>query len=306
MRIPGSLVNNTIRILYENLHTDIMIKLAKMVDEDFDFYRVSGFRESIPINPQDCAHVIVEEVIRQNKFLNFVEMMIMINHKGLMGRKYPIRNLSEIIKGLSALGFIYDEENQLFFEDAQINASKNWGRLLDDHDYYLALLRLDIVHNTKIVRAHPKTQVEQAYALFYEMVERKIHYRWGRIWSWEGDGGMAAFFYGHRQTYAVYSALDIIQSLFVFNIFKNPLSEPIQIRLAVHAGSQRYSEDPVKWKKSDTASYVLELESKFCAPNELVISEAVNSSLEKTLSSLFKPKPEFPGFVAYKLGVEVI
>ncbi len=304
MRIPGSLINGTIRVLYENLHIDIMMKLAKMVDEDFDFYKVSGFRESIPVNSQDCASVIVKEMVRQNKFLNLVENMIQISEKGFMGRSYPIKNLYEIIKGLSSLGFIYDQVNQLFFEDAQINASKNWGRLLEDNDYYLALLRLDIVHNTKIVRQNVKEKVDQAYGYFYEMIERKVHHRWGRIWSWEGDGGMAAFFYGHRQTYAVYCALDILQSLFLFNLLRNPLDTDLQIRMAVHAGMQKYSTDQVKWKKSDTAVRVVELESKYCAPNELVISQGVNSTLEKTLSNLFEEKQKASGIFAYKIKLE--
>lgn len=304
MRIPGSLINGTIRVLYENLSIDIMMKLAQMVDEDFNFYTVSGFRESIPVNSQDCASVIVKEMVRQNKFLNLVESMIQINEKGFMGRSYPIRNLNELIKGLSSLGFVYDQVNKIFFEDAQINASKNWGRLLEDHEYYLALMRLDIVHNTKIVRQNTKAKVEEAYGYFFEMVQKKVYHRWGRIWSWEGDGGMAAFLYGHRQSLAIYCALDILQSLFLFNLFRNPLDTDLQIRLAVHAGMQKYSEDQVKWKKSDTAVRVLELESKFCNPNELVISQAVNSSLEKTLSNLFEEKNKASGILSYKIKME--
>jgi len=305
MRIPASLINGTIRLLYESLSIEIMERIAKMVDNDFDIYRVSGFRESIPIPPQDCATVVVHEMIRQERFVDLIETLVMVDQKGIMGRQYKIKGLPEIAKGLAALGFLYDRYNNLFMEDPRLRATRNWGRLKEGQEYPIALLRIDIVHNSKIVRQYPKSQVEEAYALFYEMITHKIHKRMGRIWSWEGDGGVAAFYYGHRQTYAAFAAIDILHGNFIFNLFKNPLEVPLQIRVAVHAGQQKYSEDQAVWKKSETAIHVVELESKACSPDEAVISMNVEASLDRSLSDLFSLKNKTHGNRVYSYRVRM-
>lgn len=299
VKFPASLINNTIRILYESLHQDIVVRVARIVDPDFDIYRVTGFPESIPIPPQECAKGVVLEMIKQDRFVEFVEALLNVSRDGLMGRRYTIRHLGEIVKGMAAVGLIYDNVSRVFIENPQIQVTPNWGRLLEGQEYFLALLKLDIVENSKIVRAYPPKMVQEAYRSFHAMVVNKVQRRHGRIWSWEGDGGMVAFYFGHRQTLAVAAALDILQSLLLFNLLGSPLETPLQVRLAVHAGNQIYSADQARWGKAEVAIRVQELESQHCQAGELVISQAVYGSLENNFSMLFAPKGG--GLYSYKV-----
>ncbi len=306
MRFPASLISSCTRALYESLSIDIMSKVARMLDDSFDLYRVANMRESIPITSQHAADVIVKELLRQGMFVDLIETLITVDTRGIMGRRYTIGSLGELAKGLSAIGFLYDKVNNLFMEDPRLKASYNFGRLQEGGEYPLALLRLDIVQNSKIVRKYPKEHVEKAYQLLYEMVEHKVHKRWGRIWSWEGDGGVAAFYYGHKQTQAALTAMDLIQGVFLFNTFKNPLEMPIQVRIAVHYGVQKFSQDQSVWKKSDTARIAVEMESKACNPDEAVISTNIETALERNLAQLFEPKKNVSSYQVhcYRIRME--
>jgi len=264
-----------------------MVRIAKMVWNDFDIYLVSGFRESIPIPPQDCATTIVRFVLDNDKFLPFIEALILVDQQGIMGRRYPISNLREIIKALMANGFAYDGVNNLFLEDGIQRKSLGWGRLQEGNDYNLALLRLDIVHNSKIVRDQDQNLVILAYAGLRELISHKVEKRLGRIWNWEGDGGMAAFFYGHRQQLATLAAIDILHGLFLFNRLKNPLGVPISLRLALHTGHIKFATEASEWKKSDVVKQVVEMESKYTAKDSLTISSQTEAALDRTFATQF-------------------
>jgi hypothetical protein len=48
------------------------------------------------------------------------------------------------------------------------------------------------------VRKYPADVIEKTYEDLRLMVEGAIDKRNGRIWSWEGDGGLVAFFFSHK------------------------------------------------------------------------------------------------------------
>lgn len=76
------------------------------------------------------------------------------------------------------------------------------GVLRNGSDYVISMLRLDIVGNTELVRKYSKTLIESTYSDLRQIVEMASDRRNGRIWSWEGDGGIIAFYFGNRNKFA--------------------------------------------------------------------------------------------------------
>ncbi|OHD11511.1 MAG: hypothetical protein A2Z96_05965 [Spirochaetes bacterium GWB1_48_6] len=306
MRIPGALTNLTVKSLYVSVGIDTMIRIARMVLPDFDIYKSSGFRESIPIPPQDCAATIVRIISQEDKYLALIEALIQVDQDGIMGRKYPVSNLRDLIKGLVQNGFTYDPVNNLFLEDGKQRKTQGWGRLREGQDYNLSFLRMDIVHNSKIVRDHPQEHLEQAFSQLRSLVANKVEKRLGRIWTWEGDGGVAAFFYGHRQYLGTLAAMDILHGMVLLNRLNNPLKVPISLRLAIHTGTVKYSSDPSIWKKNDVIKQVIEQEAKYTPKDALTVSRQTESALDRSFAALLTPlkTPDGTPLFSYKLGWE--
>jgi class 3 adenylate cyclase len=161
-----------------------------------------------------------------------------------------------------------------------------WGTLREGHTYEFALLRVDVVGNSEMVRRYPKSQVTDAYASVQAMITRQVEKRDGRIWGWEGDGGLAAFYFLDKTIQATLCGMEIVHELFVYNLLGRALPEPVRVRLAVHAGPCRFLMS-AKESAGDTIRRVELLESRYTHPGCLTVSPGVFTDLGSKLSPLF-------------------
>lgn len=306
MQVRGSLINLTARALYESVNNDTMVRVAQMVIPEYDIYAHSGFRESIPIPPMDAARQIVMDMSESQCYLPFIEALIHVDREGIMGRPYPIAGLREIIKAVVQAGFVFDSKSQLFLEDSHQRRTANWGRLVPGREYHLAFLRIDIVHNSKLVRKYDPEIVKSAYKALRDLVLSAVEKRWGRIWSWEGDGGLAAFYYGSRNTLAALAAKEILHELFLYNRMESPLSEPLEVRIAAHSGTIRYSDQETELRKNEAIRKVLEIESQHTAKGSITLSNSLEASMERLIAQRFEgfKTPEGQTYFSYSVRME--
>ncbi|MBI9104139.1 MAG: hypothetical protein JEY99_17110, partial [Spirochaetales bacterium] len=306
-RINSSLISTTVRALAQSMTTKIMIILAKKLITDYDIYKRTGFPASIAIPNKDAARQIVTDIVKQDKFLDLVLLLVEIGDKGLMGRKYAIPYMREIISGVFDLGYIYDSSNKIFVENPKYSMTRNWGALKVGEEYTLTFLRLDIVGNSGIVRENPGDKVEATYTILREITQKAVHSRNGRIWGWDGDGGLAVFFFGTKNQSAVMAAMEILHEVYFHNLIDNRLTKPFQIRTAVHSGPFHYTDDEAELKASESVKRVIKIEGNFTKPDTLTISPVVKLMLDALAANQFKP---FKGsdqleYYNYKLRFEV-
>jgi len=305
-RINNSLISTTVRALAQSMTTKIMIILAKKLISDYDIYKRTGFPTSIAIPNQDAARQIVTDIVRQDKYLNLVLLLVEIGDKGLMGRKYAIPYMREIVNGVFDLGYIYDSSNKIFVENPQFSMTRNWGALQVGNEYTLTFLRLDIVGNSKIVRENPAEKVEETYAILRNITQKAVHSRNGRIWEWDGDGGLGVFFFGNKNQSAVMAAMEILHEVYFHNIMDNRLDKPFQIRTAVHSGPFSYTADETELKASESVKSVIKIEGHFTKPDTLTISPVVKLMLDALAANQFvsfKGKDQLE-YYNYKLRFE--
>lgn len=288
MKVKPSLMNLTVKALSDSLGVHIMEKVAQELISDYDIYKQTGFPENIPIPKIDAAKQIVNDMNKLEIVLHLINLLIKIQFEGLMGRKYQISHLREIIKELTEYGFIYDNINKIFVEDPALRRTRNWGTLRKDKEYIFAFLMLDIVKNSELVRKYSVELINKTYADLKDIVDIAIERRNGRIWSWEGDGGLVAFYFSHKNLLATLSAMEIIHELFIYNQLFCKLDEPLAVRLAVHLGPFEYTEYEDDLKNNDTIKKVIEIEAKYTKPNSLTISNIVYESLVSFLADRFK------------------
>jgi len=283
----------------------MMIRFAELVNPHYSIYQRSGFKEGMPITYQDAAERIVADMIQDEYYVDFVEMLVKIEREGYMGHRYELRGLNNVISGLLDEGFNFDKVSGQFFENQQEHISPSWGRLVEGDERRMAVLRMDIAGNSILVRNNPRSKIEEAYNDIRNIVNRTVTNRLGRLWSWEGDGALAAFLLGPMEKMTIYTGMEILHELFVYNRLYNPLNSPINLRLGAQIGQVRYSNSEVVRHRNDTVKQAVFLEA-LALNNSLSVSYNLYITLEQEIIDLFSDEKNRGGckYRLYAIGME--
>ena len=201
--------------LYESLNAEMLERVAQDLIPDYDLCQRTGFPPNIPMQGQTAASRIVDDIVAEDLFLHFIERLVQLDREGFMGRSYRVAGLRELFKSIGSEGYLWDSETSHFMEDPRIRRTHNWGRLLQGEELRFSLLRVDVVRNSRIVKVHGETAARGAYEDLRGMLARCAERRSGRIWSWEGDGALAAFLFGHSTTSSVLAGMALLHELFI-------------------------------------------------------------------------------------------
>jgi hypothetical protein len=289
MQIPGRMINLVTKALSESMDVNVMTHLAKDIIIGYDLYQRTGFRASMVVPQRDAAKQIVSDIAKSGLFFLFISQLIQIHTTGYKGRIFPISYLKEIIRMINDdFGYIYDAENCMFVENPAVRRTRNWGAFIEGHDYVLSVLRIDIVGSSQLVRKYPENLVRAAYADFRKIVDRAIYKRNGRIWNWEGDGGLVAFYFANKSMLSTLSGIEILNELFIYNAIQCKVGEPMKVRIAVNTGTIQYTQDSEELMKNDFIKETVQIESKYTKPNSMTISNTVSSKLDASLLEGFE------------------
>jgi class 3 adenylate cyclase len=263
-----------------------MILVAQLVYPDYDIYKKGGYPNGYPIANQDAANRIATDMLRDGYYIDFIELLIKLDTQGYMGRYFDLRGLDDVVGDIIQAGFSFDKTTGQFFENQRERISRNWGRLLEGDERKMAVLRLDIVGNSFLVKENPEELVEKAYNDVRAIVTKAVTSRMGRLWSWEGDGALGVFMLNNYSRMAICAGMEILNELFLYNKINNPLKSEIKIRLAAHSGTLVYSESESECLKEDTVKKAVSLESQ-ALPNSLIISGPLAVTQNQALLNIF-------------------
>jgi hypothetical protein len=284
MKVNARTVNLYIKALVESMDLTMMVTLARRFIKNYDINKRTGFPDSIPVPRRDAANQIVNDIKDSSYFLDFANTLIDIHYNGYMGRPYSIAGLREIVKEIQDQGYIFDKEYKMFVEDPNVRRTRNWGVLRDGEEYLFTFLRYDIVGNSVLVREYQDDVIQKTYSDLQNIVQKSIDKRNGRIWISEGDGGLIAFYFLNKNRFAVLSAIEIINELFIYNYTDCVLGKPLEVRISVHTGLCPYMIDQEAINKNDTVKKIVEIESKHTKPNTVTISNPVYAALDHVLA----------------------
>lgn len=306
MQISAALFNLTVKALMESLDMKILKVVADMLFPNYNFNEKTGFSDNLSIPRQVAAKQLVSDVKESGLFIRLIEALVEIHTVGYMGKNHHIKNLREIIVQLREMGIIYDKGKKIFTEDQSMRKTKSWGTLLEGEQYPFSFLRLDIAGNTMLLREYPEDLVKETYSDFRKIVQEAVYKRNGRIWSWEGDGGLAAFYFSNKNLDATFAGMEIVNRLFLYNRTECRLEKPLAARLAVHSGLMEYTENEENLKRIDVIKKVMEIESDHTVPNTLTVSDMIVTVFSKNLMEQFRPvvTPDNRTYFKYSLEWE--
>jgi len=283
MRVRNRLQNLCVRGLSQAMDVYTMSHLIRRMFPNYDLNERTGFPDSIPIPRKDAAAQIVEDCVNAGRMLEFVAMLIDVDRDGIMGRVYRVALLRTIVEEIVDEGYLYDAEKRRFVEDSVQQRTKNWGLLHEGDEYLFTFLRLDIVGNSTLVRSYSAEAIAQTYSDLRSIVQSIIEKRDGRVWSWEGDGGVCAFHGPGASNPASLCAMEILHELYLYNTLHCQLSEPLRVRIAVHNGNCEFH-DAFEDIKSDVIKKLVDIESRFTDPYSVTISKTAHSTLDAAIS----------------------
>ena len=305
MKIKNVNSSHCRKCLQLSLPVDMMIRFARLANPDYNIYKRTGLSEGMPIPNQIAAQRIVADMIQDGFYVDFVEKLITIGNEGYMGRHYQLHGLDNVIEGVMHEGYTFDKVTGQFFENQRERISVNWGRLQEGDERKITVLRLDIAGNSILVKNNTRQKVESAYNDMRAIVNKTVVNRLGRLWSWEGDGAVAAFLFGPMEKMAVGAGMEILHELFFYNRIRNPLDSPINVRMGVHTGQVLYSDNELKRNKNDTIKKAVTLED-LAPANNLCVSYNVYINMDTNILSLFGPEKSHKGgkYRLYSMGPE--
>jgi len=288
MRVSGWLVHLTTRALAESMDIRTMTHLVRKMLPNYDIYKRTGFPSNIAIPNKNAAQQIVSDLKQSALLLPFINLLIEIGDTGFMGRRYKVPHLREIVAEISKAGFVYDSEFKLFVEDPFVRKTSNWGVLRESEEYIFTLLRLDIVGNSDLVRKHSQELVQSTYTDLRIIVQSAVEKRNGRLWNWEGDGGLGAFYFSQKNNAAALSAIEITHELFIYNHLFCKLEVPVRVRIAVHSGHCQFRHKFEEFN-NDTLKQTIEMESKYTPPDTVTFSSNVYTMLDSHIAEQLTP-----------------
>ena len=291
-----------VKALNESMSTDLMVRLARRIVPNYDIHERTGYQRTMPIPSLDVAGQIARDLGAGIPMLRFIETLIEIDGSGVMGSRIKVRRLGPLIQEVEALGYVYDEGERLFMETAESARTRTWSYLREGQVQELSFLKIDVVASSKLVREHARAKVDRAYQDLQRIVVSAVYRRNGRVWLWEGDGGVLAFLFGDKNMQAALAGMEIILELFLYNTFRGTLGAPLSVRIAVHIGPSPYHEsfDQIQ---SDTLRRLALIESRYTRPDSVTLSPGVYYDLGPKLSRFFEPFPGDAGGQLYRYAL---
>jgi len=303
MSIPDSLHAPLINLLSSNLSKEEIDLLGKYMEPKFNAHILSGEPFGITLRPEQAAQVIVKHFSRQGRLGELIVLLIGLeSNPSTVRRAVSLAGLDEFTRRMGALGYVYDRSTDSIVQKAA-GEEDSWGLLHEGESYNFAFLSIDIAGNSIIQSKYEEERIEAVYGSLYSMIERIVKVYNGKIWTWAGDGGIAAFYLGNIAQDSVNAAISIQTNMIAFNLSsnRNQFEEPVHLRIAAHQGPTAYKENKGAIL-SEAINYVAHLEKKGTSLDGVAVSIDIYNELTARLRKVFQSKGIFEEKETYEVS----
>ena len=301
--LPESLHMPLVNILASNFTTEEIDLLGKYFEPKYNSHFISGEPFGITLRPEQAAQTMVKYFASKGKIEELIVLIVHSeNNPTIIRKSISINGLAEFMQKMGGMGYVYDQTTDSIVKKAA-GATDTWGLLREGEIYDFTFLSIDIAGNSIIQTKYPKSDIESVYAELYSMIENTVTFYNGKIWTWAGDGGIAAFYLKNTNEDAIHAAIRIQTAMTAFNLFihKNKFVEPIRLRIAGHHGLTAYKENKGAIL-SEAINYVAHLEKKGTDSDGISISRDVYEKLNERLRKVFLYRERFEDRDTYSVS----
>jgi len=274
---------------YRNFTTNEMqLILNELTDRKINLYKLTGYPENQAIPRKETAVQILDYFHKSDKIINIVTYYINLTKYGFRGEKPVLHNYNEVLKELKECGLSYSQSLEKVITNDS-SSKLNWGFLEEGQTYNFCFVSVDICDNSKLFLKYPQDRINKTYENFRKLLNNNLEKRNGVIWNWEGDGGLLSFHIGDSVNQAVFFAIDLLETMPLFNATSNFLDENLKIRIAINSGSAAFKKDTDKIT-SDAIEKVKYVEKKLTKPMTISVTQNTYSNINRIIRDLFTMK----------------
>lgn len=262
----------------------------------YDAHKLAGLGTTISISPMGAAKRLVHECAQNRKLETLVVTLIQLDGSYLNDKIVKVRNLENLLYNQTQYGIIYDYKRRKFVTVTQEkDLMPNWGMLRDNKEYLFTVGSVDIVRNSALVTKHGSSVMGAVYKRLLEFLRGILIPYDGRLWSWQGDGGLIAFAPDQDVNLSVACCMNILLTLPLFNLrHENLIKDDIVLRVGLDRGPICFLNDTGKMV-SETINYATHLEKGGTDAWGISLSEEIHRDLTPKMKRIFIRKKKFEG-----------
>ncbi len=267
--------------LLQTFSTKDLIYIFREVEKDFDIDKIKPDRSKFTLSHPQIINLAIPYFFEKKKIDELINEALSIDE--ISGKTIRHIGTDHLMKSLSEIGIFYNPDNKRL---EKINSSgPDFGILFSGKEYYITLVSIDMVNSTKHIKNRDDLTGVKLMNEFKNYITDKINKYDGRIWKWEGDGGIVAFY--QKDDSAIICSLELLMHLSLFNSFYNPIDDGVDIRIACDNGQMTFK-DKFEEMYSDVIYNVEKIQNKFASPNELLITDNVFMFLNGHIRDIFE------------------
>jgi len=285
--LEPALRNDLVELIGANFKTEEVNELGRLVLGSFDSNEAAGSKNHVSISSRKSARALVDCCDQGAHVPALLKLVVEVDDATVNGKTVHVKGLEPFLGKLLRAGIHYDFKTRRIVTACEDpDQLPNWGCLKEGKEYDTAIVSLDIVDNSSLVREHGLRRMEKLYFHLWSFLREKLGGTDGRIWSWAGDGGILAFALKENARRAVQFALEVQTSMPVFNVTTDTPAD-IAVRLGIDTGKVRFNPDTGKIV-SDVINYAAHLEKRAAGAGGVAISRPVYESLSERMADVFK------------------
>jgi hypothetical protein len=278
------------RLITEDLtrafNTNEFKKFCNTIEPGFDLYKLTGYPAHLNIPIKDAAKQAVEYFHKSNKIINLLDAIIKSVTVGFKGEKVVFNNVKPILFEMKECGLEYNSKLNKVVKLEQNGKRNDCGYLKENNLYNFCFVSIDICGNSNYVRKYDSNLIQKTYLNFKKLVQNCVEKRNGRIWTWEGDGGLAVFHVDDFVNKAVLAGIEILSNLPIFNCTSNYLDDDLTIRIGINAGEAEYKNNP-EMINSEAITEAKRIEKSHTVPMSISINPHVVQNIDITIRNHF-------------------
>jgi len=256
-------------------------------------------RQRLRLPPHIASEHLINFIRKNEKTSGLVRFLIDLDCHTLSGKQIIFRELEDLLVILRHSGIGYDFSKREFYFISETDAGPKWEECLQEgKEYEFSYVSVDIVKSSDMTRNEDIKLVKHTINSLFELINKSAHNYSGSIWSWQGDGGIVAFWGEQCIFQSIYFSIEALGLLPVFNVRQNSLENDIDLRFGIDCGKTSYKKDKGNII-SPNLNFAAHLEKKCTAKNSITISERIYTALDYKQTTYFQPKGQLEDTIYY-------
>ena len=290
-----AVTHRIIEILGNNFSYEEIILIGQRNEDDFDIHIPDNHYGRLRLQPHVAAEYLAIYFRDNSRIEDIVRFLIDLDCGSLNGRDIYISGLEDLMMTLRHAGIGYDFTERDFFPLEGKDCKDRWEECLKENkEYEFSFVSVDTVDSSQLSIDEQRKKLDQTYDSLHHLITMTALTYNGSLWSWQGDGGLLAFWGKSFILNGLFFCFEILGLLPVFNLKDSRISNDIKLRFGVDRGVALYKKDKGSII-SKTINFASHLEKKYTDSNSITISENVYSVLNEKQKSYFEKRNCFDG-----------